>query len=129
MFATQNIEKWFGYDFEPAECRTGKDFSAFARNLKSEISAQLKGTGYTIVGFSKGYFFISGFIHNERNGKYMYFSVGDVRYSKNWHKDILVREARNEKDYRGGNNRYTSLENFKEAVTGMLESKYSQFAA
>lgn len=129
MYATKNIKKWFGYDFEPTECKTGKDFSAFARNLKTEISAQLCGTGYSITKFTKGYFYISGFIHNDKNGKYVYFSIDDVRYSKSWHKDILIRDARNEKDYRGGNNHYANLENFKEAVSGILECGYSQFAA
>lgn len=46
MYKTKYIEKWLGYDFEPVECRTGKDFTNFSRNLKAEIEAQLKGMGY-----------------------------------------------------------------------------------
>lgn len=129
MYKTKNIEKWLGYDFEPVECRTGKDFTNFSRNLKAEIEAQLKGMGYTLARYTKGYFIINGFIHNEKNGKYLFFSVDDVRFSKNWHKDILIREARNEKDYRGGYNQYTSLENFGESAMRILESTYSQLAA
>ena len=126
---TKAITKWFGYTFEPGECRTGRDFAAFARNLKSEFSAQLKGSGCIITIYIRGYFYISGFIHNAVTGKYLYFSTEDVRYSPNWYKNILIREARNDHDYKGGYNQYTPLENFGESALKILQSSRSEFAA
>lgn len=119
---TKAIKKWFGYNFEPEECRTGKEFSAFGRNLKSELTAQLKDNGCIITKYIRGYFYVSGFIYNVSTGKYVYFCTDDVRYSPNWHKDILIREARNDHDYKGGHNQYTSLENFGEKALKLLNS-------
>ena len=63
---TKAIKKWFGYNFEPEECRTGKDFAAFGRNLESEILAQLKDSGCIVTKYIRGYFYVSGFIYNKR---------------------------------------------------------------
>lgn len=126
---TKAVKKWFGHAFDPEECHTGKDFAAFSRNLKTELYAQIKDSGCVITTYIRGYFYVSGFIHNEATGKYLYFSTEDVRYSPNWHKDILIREARNNHDYKGGYNRYTSLENFGESALKILQSFRSEFAA
>ena len=117
---TKAIKKWFGHTFEPEEFRTGRDFTAFGRNLKSELLAQLKDSGCIITKYIRGYFYVSGFILNVSTGKYVYFCTDDVRYSPNWHKDILIREARNDHDYKGGHNQYTSLENFGEMALKLL---------
>ena len=120
MYKTKNMEKWIGYHFELIGCKPGKDFSNFSRNLKAELTAQIREKGCELVSYNKGYFYISGFVYNCLTEKYMYFSVGDVRYEKNWKNRILVREAKNEKDYTGGVNQWTSLENFGLAVEKIL---------
>lgn len=129
MYQTKSIEKWIYYRFEPVECKTGKDFMDFVRSFKSELKAQINGSGYEMIKFSKGYFFISGFLYNKNNGKYMYFSAGDVRDTGVWHNRILVREARHENDYTGGRNQYTSFEDFGAAAIRILECRHSEFAA
>ena len=58
MYKTKNIEKWLGYEFEPVENRCGKDFSVFAHNFKTEISAQIAVTDCELISIGKGYFFI-----------------------------------------------------------------------
>jgi len=99
---------------------TGEDFKIFAREFKTFIKKNLPEEA-EIVNFSRGHYFLSGFI--KKNGKFVYFSIPDVRFFKNeWVNNILIRVAKSDKDYIGGNNNYTNLENFKEAVNKLLES-------
>lgn len=121
MYMTKNIKKWINYTFEDIECRTGWDFSKFCKDLKMEIEAQLSTTGLTIVKFSKGYFTISGFIYDRQVVRYVYFSVGDVRDTGIWHDKILVRSAKSDRDFTGGQNHYTSLIGFGVAVKNLIK--------
>ena len=51
----------------------------------------------------------------------MYISISDVRYFNNdWYNHILVRTAKNETDYRGGFNHYTTLERLEGKVCELL---------
>jgi len=52
-----------------------------------------------------GHFIISGFIKN--NGKYVYFSTGDLRQPMR----MLVRNAENTKDFQGGANNWVEYDN------------------
>ena len=98
---------------------TGEDFNTFARLFKKHIQKNLP-EGFKLVAFSKGHYYVSGFV--ERGGKFVYFSVSDVRYFPGgWHNNILIRTAKNEKDYTGGSNGYTTLEFFAVKVFNLLE--------
>ena len=122
MYMTENIKKWLSYIFYDVECRTGSDFTVFCKDLQSEIEAQLKESGFTIVKFSKGYFLVSGFISDSETGKYVYFNIGDVRDTGLWHDKILIRSAASDKDYTGGWNHYTSLDGFGDAIRRLFKA-------
>jgi len=98
---------------------TGKDFMAFSRLFKKYIKNNLPN-GAELVEFSGGHYICSGFV--KRGEKFVYFSVSDVRHFKNsWMTNILIRTAKHEKDYTGGSNNFTTLENFKSGVERLLE--------
>ena len=79
-------------------------------------------SGARLIKFSVGHYILSGFI--ERDGRYVYFSISDVRYFKNkWAENILIREAKNEEDYTGGSNGYTTLERFEQDVEELLKRR------
>ena len=95
-----------------------EDFRVFARLFKKYITQHLP-TGSQLVTFSRGHYEVSGFI--QRQGKYVYFSVSDVRFFPGkWQSEILVRTATSDKDYTGGVNRYTGLDTFQVAVDALL---------
>lgn len=121
------MEKWINYIFEDDEDRTKADFSRFSNDIKMEIEKQIQGCEYEIKGFSKGYFFVSGFVHNPRNNRYAYFYVGDVRNTGLWHKKILVRESKSLKDHTGGINRFISLSEMGSMLRNILERPISEF--
>ena len=129
MFLTTNMDKWMNYRFEPVENKTDRDFTNFARNLKAELTAHLKGSDCEIVKYFKGYFEISGFIQNHLTGEVVYFSIPDVREITHWCSHILVRRAKDTNDYRGEQNHYTDIQNFKAAVIQLLGVSVDQMAA
>ena len=98
--------------------RIGEDFRVFARLFKKFIKSNLS-EDTTLVSYSVGHYYVSGFI--EKKGRLVYFSISDVRYFHGeWCKDILVRTAKYIKDYSGGINYHTDIECFHAAVDKML---------
>ena len=95
---------------------TSREFDQFARDLKSVLK-EICGTEWEVKKYSKGHYFVSAFLRNTTNpDKFLYLNVDDIRYNPNWHKNILYRTAEKETDYRGGPNRYSSLEDLSRAL-------------
>jgi hypothetical protein len=73
-----------------------------------------------VVTVSKGgYCDVSGFI--SRRDRHVYFSVSDFRHWKSVLNDMLVRTATSTRDFTGGRNQYTTIDNFQEEVYLMLK--------
>jgi len=97
---------------------TGQDFTVFFRLFISYVKKNLPD-GASLVNVSKGHYGLSGFV--QRGDKFVYFSISDVRhFPEDWHKNILVRTAKSEKDYTGGSNGYTTLERFSDAMNRLF---------
>ena len=102
--------KYINYEFESSSIKT-PEFKQFARDFKSDLQKLLGGNkDYKIVAYNVGHFYVSGFIKNEQTEKLAYFSISDVRFFSNaWFNDILIRTAKDIKDYTGGSNHSTKL--------------------
>lgn len=112
------LEKWEGFTFESSSGLTD-EFASFSREFKKHIQ-KICGSEYQLVNFSRGHFEVSGFIKRNSNGKMVYFSTSDVRFSQdNWLNGVLVRTAENEKDYTGGSNNFYSLGRLNEAFDSL----------
>jgi hypothetical protein len=75
---------------------------------KTIVRRALKEADFTDIKFSNGHYYFSGFA--TKNNKAIYFSIPDVRYG--WSSDgmnLLIRTAKDYKDYTGGSNNYSSL--------------------
>ena len=92
-----------GFEFESSSALT-KQCSEFYRVFKKEFTALLKPF-ISEIKFSKGHFEISGFLKTLK-GEIYYFSLGDLRISKNY---MLYRTAKSFEDYTGGSNQYLSM--------------------
>ena len=77
---------------------------------KSIVRKALKQADFTDIKFSNGYYYFSGFA--TKNNNVIYFSISDVRYfpPTGGGADLLIRTAKDYKDYTGGVNNYSSLE-------------------
>ena len=94
-------------------------FRAFASGFKKALMADLKSSSLELASFSKGHFYVTGFL--EHAGKYVYFSVGDVRIGGAFHwKKVLYRTAKNTRDFTGGINQYCEMGSLVESVSALL---------
>ena len=77
---------------------------------KSTVRKALKEADFTDIKFLNGHYYFSGFA--TKNNKVIYFSVSHVRYSPptGGNADLLIRTAKDYKDYTGGSNNYSSLD-------------------
>lgn len=114
----QDLKKCYSnMDFISSSITT-KQCKQFFADLKKALKKEL-GTEYT-VNADLGHFYVSGFV--SKNGKFVYFSIEDLRENGVEFNHILYRTAKNDKDYTGGDNRYCNLENLKNCIKDLLEN-------
>ena len=77
---------------------------------KSIVKKALKTAGFENIKISNGYYYFSGFA--TKNNKVIYFSISDVRHfpPTGGGADLLIRTAKDYKDYTGGSNNFTGLD-------------------
>lgn len=92
-----------------------EDFKKFFHKERKRITKILLNKGCTDIKIEYGFYYFSGFFTSP-SGQVYYFSCSDVRHFP--YTQLLIRTAKNYKDYTGGANQYcrvdnASLENFK----------------
>lgn len=85
---------------------TSTDFTLFTREFKSMIISELNKVGGIDYKQMNGHYYISGFF--TLNNQPYYISISDVRYFTI--DNILIRTAKDYKDYTGGINNYIPIE-------------------
>lgn len=111
-------EKYNGHLIEDAGAYKSRDFVNFANYAKRQMKAAAEEKGIKLVSFNAGHYDISGFFQSNVTGKYAYFSLSDCRNhpldfdSSSCMRGFLLRTADGPKDYRGGQNHFTSLNGF-----------------
>lgn len=109
------MDKWKGKEIEDWGGQASDEFKQFIKDFKKHITEELKWERLELVKFSPNHYDASGFIFNPATSKYAYFSISDVRYFSNkWYSDILIRTAKDTKDYTGGRNDFVTLGLFAE---------------
>lgn len=104
----RNINQWKNIQFESSAFVTPQ-FASFARAYKKAIIEAL-GNDFELVSWMRGHFYISAFFRNKVTEKLIYISCSDVRFFPNeWCFNILIRTAKDDRDYTGGANNFTSL--------------------
>ena len=88
---------------------------------KNIVRKALKQADFTDIKFSNGHYYFSGFA--TKNNKVIYFSISDVRHfpPTGGSADLLIRTAKDYKDYTGGGNNWSSLKT-KEIQTFELDN-------
>ena len=105
MAKITELKKYLGYEFSSG-CYTGEDYKSFH---------------WQLVNIGRNHYCFSAFIKSAEN-RCVYISISDVRYFTNeWYSHILIRTAKDEQDYRGGFNYYTTLENLDVKAAELLE--------
>lgn len=103
-----------------SSCFETPQFKTFAAGLKRALKADLKNSSLELADFSKGHFYVCGFLRY--CDTYIYFNVGDVRLTcgmMHW-KNIYFRTAKDVHDYRGGENHFCKLDRLIESAEALL---------
>ena len=70
----------------------------------------------------RGHFYFSGFFKNLETGKWVYVNCAVVRFFKNeWYNRLLVRTAKNNKDYTGGKNEFSTLSSLLDSLNNLTK--------
>lgn len=114
------MEKWLNIVFETSSGLT-EEFSKFNREVKNHIKKITKND-FNLVSWNRGHFYFSAFLENKENKKIVYVSCSDVRFFRNeWYENLLVRTAENIKDYSGGGNNSSKLEDLNEQALSLTK--------
>lgn len=118
------LESWREVEFESSTMKTPQ-FNAFTKDFFKELNKRVKAVNLTICRpYHIGHFEVSGFItdNTDNTGRYIYFSCSDVRFFRNeWYDHILIRTAKDDHDYTGGWNHYTTFQMFASDVAYLIE--------
>ena len=108
------LKEFDGHIFVDEGAYCSNDFKTFARKFKNYLKRTLPAN-FEIVDHYCGHYYLCGFVKNGNN--YAYYSWTWNRYSPvRPSQSILVRTAKNERDFTGGFNQYTELENLPQAI-------------
>jgi hypothetical protein len=80
---------------------TTPEWTRFANQFKRDIIVEINHIGGKLTQFNEGHFYVSGFFRTPNDLCY-YFSTSDLRGEQD--PQLLIRTAKDEKDYRGGQN-------------------------
>ena len=117
----KDLKGYINYTFSSG-CYTGEDYKTFERKYINYLKAICKNNNWSLIKFNKNHYCFSAFIKGGTENKYVYISISDVRYFNNdWFNHILIRTAKNEVDYKGGFNHYTTLDKLEGKICELLE--------
>ena len=122
------IKKWNGRTLEDAGCYVSKEYQSFQTafiNAMKKIAADMGGT---VVNAGKGHYDLHGFI--QVGNKYVYFSYDNsldahgrthiALTGSNYWEPLLLRTAKDAKDYRGGENNYSCFAECQSLIKKLL---------
>ena len=124
---TSKFKRWNGFDFDNNRSfdnppREGTDASDEAKQFRKEFYAYMKKEltpyGINLIKGKPNYYDVSLVVN--KGDKYAYISIGDVRFQRNVFEQILYRTMKHEKDWTGGPNRYTNMENLPNTIINLL---------
>lgn len=114
------LNKWYNKQIEDWGGETSPEYRSFQTNYRSVIKDFCKNIGMELYSFNKNHYDFSAIIKSNITNQFYYISIPDVRYWKNeWANKILYRTMENEKDWTGGSNRYSTLENLSDNLLSL----------
>ena len=122
MAKIEELKKYLTHEFSSGSY-TGEDYRTFQTKYINYLKAICRENHWQLVNVGKNHYCFSAFIKSAEN-KCVYLSISDVRYFTNeWYGHILIRTAKDEQDYRGGFNHYTTLEALPTKAAELLGRK------
>ena len=121
MSSINTLKQYINYEFSTG-CYTGNDYKTFQTKYINYLRKICKDNNWSLIKVNKNHYCFSAFIKGGTENKCVYISISDVRYFNNdWYNHILVRTAKNEVDYKGGFNHYTTLDKLEYKICELLK--------
>lgn len=115
--------KWQNSVLADAKTYVSKEYRQFQTALIFEISNYAKSVDATVIFSIKGHYDTSCFVGRNSRFVYISHSSGLSRRADGVRMDLasfLIRTARHEKDYTGGNNHYCNLSKLQSMIDELL---------
>lgn len=120
MAKLEELKKYLTHEFSSGSY-TGEDYKTFQTKYINYLKTMCRENHWQLVNIGRNHYCFSVFIKSGEN-KCVYISISDVRYFVGeWYGHILIRTAKDEQDYRGGFNHYTTLENLPAKAAELLD--------
>ena len=121
MSNINTLKQYINYEFSTG-CYTGNDYKTFQTKYINYLKTICKENNWSLIKVNKNHYCFSAFIKGGTENKCVYISISDVRYFNNdWYNHILIRTAKNEVDYKGGFNHYTTLDKLEYKICELLK--------
>ena len=121
MSCINALKQYINYEFSTG-CYTGNDYKTFQTKYINFLKSICKENNWSLIKVNKNHYCFSAFIKGGTENKCVYISISDVRYFNNdWYNHILIRTAKNEVDYKGGFNHYTTLDKLEYKICELLK--------
>ena len=118
------IRQYKGYAFE-SSCDRTPEYVAFEKQCKKELKAQCKKAGFNLHTFHPNHFEWSAVL--EKDGKFIYVSLSDVRYW-DWYNNVLIRTMAHAEDWHGGSNNRCSFNEIGDTALRLHQWQMRQIA-
>lgn len=120
MTINKFLNKWYDKEIEDWGGETSPEYRNFQTNYRSVIKDFCNDIGMELHSFSKNHYEFSAVVKSNTTNQFYYISISDVRYWKNeWANNILYRTMQHDKDWTGGSNRYTTLQELAENLLNL----------
>lgn len=128
------IRKWNGRTLQDDGAYVSKEFHSFQVAFMNAMKKIAESLGGELVKRMYGHYDMSGFIKRGNNFVYFSYSNGigqggrthvNLTDKSGWHSPLLLRTARDEKDYHGGCNNYESFECCEKMIDHLLDLGHS----
>lgn len=127
----KKAKKWIGYDFnyghydnpprEGGGTSETDEMRQFFRDFRSDLKAAFKDTNIKIYQMKKNYYDVTLVLSNLDESKFIFVSIGDMRYTTRWNERILYRTMKHATDWTGGMNQYTDTEHLVSNLKDLME--------
>lgn len=112
MWLNREIEDWGG--------TTSQEYKDFQRQYRSVLKEIGKNINFELHSFSKNHYEFSAVMKSNITNQFYYISISDVRYFRNeWANKILFRTMQYDKDWTGGSNKYSTLQNLSQNLSSL----------
>lgn len=111
------VKQYINHQFE-SSCDKTPEYAAFERQCRKELKAMGKEAGFNLHAFNPNHFEWSAVL--EKDGKFIYVGISDVRFWKDWYNKVLIRTMAHAEDWRGGANNYCRFDEIGSKAISLL---------